>query len=43
VLADLGLPRTALMRIERVWTKRLAEDGALAQRVSAAVEIARKS
>ncbi len=43
VLATLGLPRTALMRIERVWTKRLAEDGKLAQQVGAAVDTARKS
>jgi hypothetical protein len=43
VLAALGLPRTALMRIERVWTKRLAEDAKLAQTVGAAVDAARKS
>jgi hypothetical protein len=43
VLAALGLPRTALMRIERVWTKRLAEDAKLAPGVSAAVEAARKN
>jgi hypothetical protein len=43
VLATLGLPRTALMRIERVWTKRLAEDAKLAQTVGAAVDTARKN
>jgi hypothetical protein len=43
VLSSLGVPRTALMRIERVWTKRLAEDAKLAQKIGAAVDAARKS
>jgi hypothetical protein len=33
VLADLGLPRCALVRIERVWQERMAADAAFCSRV----------
>lgn len=38
VFAELGLPRGALMRIERVWAGRMAKDGVLEARVRDAVE-----
>jgi hypothetical protein len=42
-LAALSLPRGALMRLNRVWLGRLADDAALAARVSAAVEAQREA
>jgi hypothetical protein len=41
VLVELGLPKGALMRIERVWTQKVVKDAALGERVRDAVENAR--
>jgi hypothetical protein len=42
VLAELQIQRPALMRIQRVWQKRLADDQELAARVSDALDAERK-
>jgi hypothetical protein len=42
VLEELTIQRSALMRIERVWAKRLAEDPSLLRKTAEAVEAERK-
>jgi hypothetical protein len=42
VAADLGLPKGAPMRIERVWAARMVKDPALARRVRAAIAAERE-
>lgn len=42
ILADLTLPRGALMRIERVWLEKISDDAGLAGSVTRAVEVARE-
>ncbi len=42
VLAELTLPRGAVMRIERVWLERVGEDMRLGAHVNAAIETARE-
>jgi hypothetical protein len=41
VLAELGLPRSAQLRIERVWLRKTADDPALGRSVREAVQVAR--
>ncbi len=41
-LGDLGLPRSALIRIKRVWLRRIAGDTGLAAELRAAVDAARE-
>jgi hypothetical protein len=41
-LAELGLPRAAAMRIERVWLKKVLGDATLAKAVAHAVKMARR-
>ena len=43
VLADLGLPETAMVRIERVWLDRVVTTQALGDRVRLAVSAARQA
>lgn len=43
VLADLGLPRCALVRIERVWQERMAADVAFCARVRQAMASTRRA
>ncbi len=40
-LLELGLPKGAVMRIERVWAARMAKDAGLEERVRAAVDVER--
>jgi len=42
-LADLGLPRGATMRIERVWLRKVRSEPALAKAVTQAVKAAREA
>lgn len=42
-LLEMGLPRGSIMRIERVWMQRMAEDPALGERVRDAAETTRGS
>jgi hypothetical protein len=43
VLEEMGLPRGAVMRIERVWLQRLVKDPGLMERVGEAMEAERNS
>jgi hypothetical protein len=43
VLSDLGLPRAALVRIERVWLERMQADPAFGARVRQALTATRKA
>jgi hypothetical protein len=43
VLADLGLPRAALVRIERVWTARMTADPAFGARVRSTMTATRRA
>ena len=42
-LAELTLPRGAMVRLQRVWVRRMASDAALGARVRAAMEAARQT